>query len=257
MVDVMRKAGYYTVMINTEPGNAQWGNYLNHLDFDEVYTPASEYSFVPDKTSYEELYNMAERFNSQNRKFFIVIYTIGTHASFDSTDQKYGDGLDTELNKFYDCDYQFGLFFEKFKDSSLVNNTAVALTTDHATFADELFVNAFPGYYRKCTDCDKIPFYVYYKGLTKAVDAKNRNSMDLAPTMLDMLGLLAPDTFMGRSLFLDKEQDYAADTIFWDPFTMLYTGGGELIQLMECEGGMDLYNTWIENITRYSAISTQ
>ena len=34
-----------------------------------------------------------------NQPYLIAMYTLGTHASFDSVDEIFGDGSEAELNK--------------------------------------------------------------------------------------------------------------------------------------------------------------
>lgn len=43
------------------------------------------------------------------------VYTFGTHISFDSMDEKFGNGKDSVLNKFADMDAQFGAFMNRVK----------------------------------------------------------------------------------------------------------------------------------------------
>lgn len=64
--------------------------------------------------------------------------------SFDSPDQKFGDGKHFLLNRFYNFDYYFKEFLQKFENSSLADNTILVFTADHATFEDSDFQAFLP-----------------------------------------------------------------------------------------------------------------
>ena len=108
--------------------------------------------------------------------------------------------------------------------NSDLSDTIIIFTTDHATYGDEDFVNTFPGYYRANNGADQIPFFIYYKGIKANVNADGRNSLDMAPTVLDILGLPRPDSFLGYSIYEGKYSNTILDTYFWNPGSCLFTG---------------------------------
>ncbi|RGD66415.1 MULTISPECIES: sulfatase-like hydrolase/transferase [Hungatella] len=189
---------------------------------------------LSDKEAYELLFDtIAQKADSEN-PFLVAIYTLGTHASFDSKDQIYGNGSDRLLNKFYDLDYQFGEFINKFNASSLSNDTIIIFTTDHATYADNDYVNSFPENIRYNTMLDQIPFLIYYKGITpETIDADGRNSLDFAPTVLDYLDISAPNYFLGESLFVQKQNNNTYDTVFEVEGKYLDTDGKNISELSD------------------------
>ena len=228
MMDCLRGAGYYSAFINTEPYNSDFVSYLNAMSFDTVITDTAVATGVvqdiSDKDAFELLYNTAEAYGGSGTPFFLGMYSFGTHASFDSEDEIYGNGGNRMLNKFYNVDYQIGAFMEKFKSSPLADNTMVVITADHATYCDEDFRNTFPDYYRADMSCDEIPLLIYYKGNAGQLNAQGRNSLDLAPTILDLLNIGYPESFMGDSLYRAKNERTAMDSFFWCQGKILYTG---------------------------------
>lgn len=203
---VLSKEGYDTSFINTESNNKEFSTYLSHLGFDRIVnSPISkgqEVSF--DMDAYDALF---EQITNQdiNRPFFTSIYTFGTHIGMDSFDKKFQDGSDKVLNRFYDLDYQFGEFIKKFNSSPLAENTIIIFTTDHATYVDDEYLKAFPNHSRTMGNMDKVPFFVYYKGIEpKTIDVFGRNSIDLVPTILDYLDFSRENYFLGTSLFADE-----------------------------------------------------
>ena len=124
---------------------------------------------------------------------------------------------------------------KKFEKSELAEDTIIIFTTDHATYQDDSFVKAFPDWFRAYTFCDEIPLWIYYKGITtEIIDVKGRNTLGLAPTILDYLDISAPNYFLGRSLFV-PEANSSFETYFTESFVYLDTKDGEIRYLSEEE----------------------
>lgn len=131
----------------------------------------------------------------RDKPFFAAAYNFQTHAFLDG-DHKYGDGGNTMLNRFHSYDHDIGEFVARFKASPLHENTVLIITADHATFPEPNVFRAdprVPTYF-----VDTIPMVMYWKGMQHAVvDVAGKNSLDLAPTVLSMVGARN-----GRNLFL-------------------------------------------------------
>lgn len=247
--DIFSALGYNTSFINTEPNHQEFTAYLENLRFDEIigdtsYTCNGLADSISDKDAYEILFDCAEKKAKSNEPFFLAIYTFGTHASLDSTDETFGDGTDAELNKFYNMDCQFGQFMEKFENSSLSDNTLIVFTSDHATYQDDSFNKAFTDYPRAATSFDEIPLFFYYKGITpESIDVNGRNTLNMAPTLLDYLDISTPNYFLGTSLFSGIEGSLL-ETSHSDTY-VLYSSKNDQIQALE---GTDLeeFNTMLQ-----------
>lgn len=239
--DILSDRGYTTTFINTETRNINFTNYLQDMGFDEVISDPAFISngiadSISDKDAYELLFDTAEKLAKDGKPFFTAIYTFGTHTSLDSPDEKFGDESDSLLNKFYNLDYQFGAFMEKYEKSDLAENTIIFFTADHAAYQDRLFKTSFPDYERKHTELDEMPFFIYYKGITpQTLDVEGRNTLDFAPTVLDYLDISTNNYFLGTTLFsgLDNNNNY--DTIFTDSSNYASTRGGEIRSLTDTE----------------------
>jgi len=230
---VFKDNNYATTFINTEPDNPDFTAYLNSFGFDEVISDDNGVrrglaNTVSDKDAYEILFNTMLQKQLEDKPFFISIYTFGTHMSFDSPDEKFGDGSDSLLNRFYNHDIWFGAFIEAFRQSKLSNNTIVVFTTDHGTFVDSDYTKSFSNMMRPSM-IDEIPLFIYYKGITpEIVDAGGRNSLCMAPTLLDYLDISAPNYFLGDSLFGQPQDDNLFDKVFTiDSYISNNWGNGE------------------------------
>ena len=142
-----------------------------------------------------------------NQPFFIATYVEGTHLGQDSPDKKYGTGDNEYLNKFYNQDFWFGKFLEKFEESPLSDNTILVFTTDHASFPVPKFMRTFETESRYFFD--EIPLIIYKKNFKRQIlDAKRLTSLALTPTILDILGIRdVSNHFLGHSLFEKCERE--------------------------------------------------
>lgn len=239
--EIMSVNGYSTTFINSEPGNEDWNRYLEGLKFDELLgsqedaTEGAAAGTYSDGQMYDMLLATGESLNQTGTPFFLSMYTFGTHASLDTAGLTFGDGTDPVLNKFYNTDYELGRFLEAFNNSALAENTVLVFTTDHATYQDSDFSAAFPAYSREHVICDEVPLCIYYKGIeARTIDAKGRNTLDMAPTLLDFLDINSPNYFLGTSLFCDNE-DNTCDTVFNEETINLSTEDGEIRELTSSE----------------------
>lgn len=236
---ILQEEGYNTFWINTEPYNDEFTTYLNSFDFDRMVNKKEDVDdytqTIADKRAYEILFDLALKQKESEKPFFIGIYTFGTHASLESPDEVFGDGLDAEINKFYNVDYQFGLFMEKLENSLLKDDTIIIFTTDHATYQDDSFDISFPNAERSFITIDEIPLFIYYEGIEpQSIDVKGRNTLNLAPTILDYLDISASNYFMGTSLFSGCVGSIC-ETTYQETITTLSTADGIIRELSEIE----------------------
>lgn len=152
--------------------------------------------------------------------------------SFDSPDEKYGDGRNAFLNKFYNADVQFSDFMEKYENSDLSKDTLIIFTGDHCTYADDEYHANYTDTVR-VAQLDEIPLFFYYPGIVpEMIDAEGRNTLDLAPTLMDYLDIDEKNYFFGDSLFLglgDVGNDY--DTVFTDTAEMYSSRNGTVSEI--------------------------
>lgn len=254
--DLLREKGYRTTFINTEPNNPAFVSYLKSLNFEKVDGNIEGLlegmaQSLSDRQAYDKLYDVMQEENKKDQPYFIAIYTLGTHVSFDSTDQMYADGKDAMLNKFYNVDYYFGQFMKKLEASPMAKDTIVIFTTDHCTYLDDSYEASFPDNGRLSWETDKIPLFFYYQGIEPAsFNANGRNSLDLAPTICDYLDISAGNYFLGSSLFAESGNNNYYDTTFNQSQDYLSTRNDRISELSDEEKKI-----FISNITRYFSVS--
>lgn len=137
--------------------------------------------------------------------FFAATYNIGTHAFLADApgDVRYPGSDNAALGKLHNYDAAFGEFLRYFEASPWAANTLLVFTSDHATYPEPSF-REVAGDDLKPYFVDRIPLLVLdpFHRLPKTLDAHGRNSLDLAPTVLQLAGLQTrANSFVGRSLF--------------------------------------------------------
>lgn len=253
--DILHNQGYESFFINTEPHNDDFAKYLEDLNFSELISDKSMNccglaDSVCDKDAYELLYETALEKAKGGIPFFGAIYTFGTHTSFDSVHEKYGDGTDPVLNRFADMDAQFGAFMDMIDKNWIFHNTIVVFTTDHSAYHDDPFHDAFPNHPCSFQSLDEIPLFIYHKGVEpEVIDVNGRNSLGLAPTILDYLDISAPNYFLGTSLFSGDECEIQ-EMAYYDSVVLLGTEQGKVHEMDEADNSVVLEMIHEYNVTK-------
>lgn len=162
---------------------------------------------LDDESLFRGLRTFLDQHSSDPRAapFFIATYNIGTHAFIPvaTAGVKYLSGDSLSLNKLHNYDAALGNFLNWFYASPYAKNTIIVFTTDHATYPDRPY-RAVAGRGLQPYFVDKIPLLILDPThmLPAKFNAKGRNSLDLAPTVLQLLGIQrVPNSFLGHSLF--------------------------------------------------------
>lgn len=208
---ILHKHNYRTLFISPHELKVNVGVMAQAAGFREI-KHSTDYRadsiMLTDKEMYDMLWNELENVGKSGQPFMISAYILGTHHGFDSPDIQYKDGKEPLLNKFHNQDYWFGEFLKKFRNSRHAENTIIILTSDHAIYpipeARELF-NINTGYF-----VGRIPLIIYNKNFpARQIDADRRNSLALAPTVLDLLNIHdEPNYFLGNSLFCSENSEF-------------------------------------------------
>lgn len=136
--------------------------------------------------------------------FFFTTTTIDTHPPFNISKDvvPYGDGKHAVLNMFHTTDDAFNTFWRDFLASDLANNTIVVVTGDHAVFPSTPVQKTVPQDAKTLSFYDEMPLLMYIPNtvLPKEVDVYS-SSIDLAPTLMQMLNVNTPNAFDGLSIF--------------------------------------------------------
>ncbi len=161
---------------------------------------------VDDEKVFDYAIEWLEKYPAK-RPFLLTISTINSHPPYKGSYKHPDAGGNPMINGFYSTDKAFGKFWNFFKKSKFNGNTVVILTADHAMGNSNeytAFVKNFEEHYRPFFD--NIPCFIYFPGgAWKGV--KNNTpcfSLDLTPTILEMMNLDLANPFMGLSIFSER-----------------------------------------------------
>ena len=213
---ILRQQGYRTVFFSPHQRAEALTPFVRMLGFDDVYTAARSRSgllehpdplfndALTDRDQFSALAAYLQRYRG-DAPLFIGMYTLDTHAFLDipAGGIPYGDGSNPSLNTLHTLDARIGVFYDYLRSSKYAADTLFVLTTDHAHYPEPPFVKvAGSGY--KPYFVDRIPLLIHasWLPLPPRLDVHGRTSLDLAPTILQLLGVdQLPNSFLGHSLF--------------------------------------------------------
>lgn len=213
--EILERHGYDTHWFEADFGNGtkRKVEFLRRNGFDNFHTA------VPRKNppigwgaADEDTFDYALDVLSRSKQpFFAEIMTLSNHwpweAGFPTSGRTPRSGGSNAYRQYQDgvfyTDHAVGTFIERFKKSKLAGTTAVVITGDHAymhldhpKIADNPVVQREVGF--------RVPFMIWAPGLLAPGRLDTLGShIDLAPTLLDLLGIRETNAFLGTSLLRD------------------------------------------------------
>ncbi len=152
----------------------------------------------------EDLFDQADEIFSGmgEQPFFGLVFTSSFHSPFEFPDDRielHEQPKNSKLNAVKYADYALGHFFKKARDSNYWHNTVFLVVADH----DE-----------RVRGASLVPIASYHiPGLIMAADLEPRvyhrlaSQIDLAPTLLGLLGIEAGVPMIGRNLLSLDDED--------------------------------------------------
>lgn len=218
---MLGQRGYETVFFSPHSSGDAMTRLAQMLGFGQIYTAERSRrellrhadpifgEALTDRDAYRALSRYLEQ-RQGNTPFFVGLYSLNTHAFLDipPSGVPYRDGKEPSLNTLHTADAAFGAFYTWFMASKYADNTLLILTSDHAHYPEPPYVRV-AGHPYQPYFVDRIPLLIQapWLKLPARFDAHARTSLDLAPTVLQMLGIKrAPNSFLGHSLF-DRRHD--------------------------------------------------
>jgi glucan phosphoethanolaminetransferase (alkaline phosphatase superfamily) len=137
----------------------------------------------------------------KDQPIFVHAHLMGTHGpNFNPTVKKFSDG--TVQDKSWDIDYYddsiytfdilFGKLIDKLKKKNLLDNTVIILYSDHGI-----------GF----NSNKRLPLIFKFPGVNfGGEDVNIGQNLDIAPTVLDYLGITIPDWMTGNSLLRNNDE---------------------------------------------------
>ncbi|MFP4105635.1 MAG: LTA synthase family protein [Phycisphaerae bacterium] len=153
---------------------------------------------VPDHHIFDKAHEQFKAMGEE--RFFGVILTVSNHEPFavpEDVDVDYlkGDDLETRIaNAYRYSDWALGRFMEKARQSEYFANTVFVIVADHGRFLDQNRLIDVPGF--------RVPCVFYAPGILPARTVPIVSShVDVAPTLMSVMGGAFEHRFLGRNLF--------------------------------------------------------
>jgi len=159
---------------------------------------------VDDAAMYEDILNWIDE--APDRPFFVFAYTIETHHPYVAPRRQYDFGVNDPdfhryLNAVREADRKIARFLEELRLRGLDRDTLVAITADHGESFGEhgQRMHSFCQYEQDV----HVPLVLLYEGFAGQArrEACVGQHIDVAPTLLHLLGIPAPAEWQGQSLF--------------------------------------------------------
>jgi len=168
---------------------------LDRSDFKEVKGEFANAWGVADEYLYKNAMEAMDADFAKGKRFLAHIMTTSNHRPFTYPDGRVDvpspGGREGSVKY---TDWAIGRFIEQAKAKPWFKDTLFVIVADHCASAAGNTTVPVAGFH--------IPLILYGPSILKpGVDARLCSQMDIAPTLLDLLGVTGESTFFGRSLF--------------------------------------------------------
>lgn len=142
----------------------------------------------------------------QEQRFFMWVHYLDPHSKYMPHEQfafgkKSRDLYDGEVAF---TDFHVGRLLDALAASPLAKNTAIFVTSDHGeAFGEHGMIRHG---FELWEELIRVPYIVYFPGVTPRRETARRGSIDFAPTFMELLGVPLPtgdDALSGQSLVKD------------------------------------------------------
>ena len=170
----------------------------------EVNTP--DRRWITDEMRLDEIRRII---NEAPRPFFVNVHTMGTHGELFRTSQRvYSteddypvpwsiDGYDDAI---MDFDRHVEQIYRMLADAGILESTVLIVSSDHGFNHNGL---------------ERLPMLLRLPGAGRnGTIGGNTQRLDIAPTLLDILGIGRPDWMEGRSMLEPVSADFERQTVF-------------------------------------------
>ncbi|MFW5996109.1 MAG: LTA synthase family protein [Halanaerobiaceae bacterium] len=154
----------------------------------------------------------------EEEPFFSYFITVTSHTPFNFyPEEKYRDKF-KEIESRFVRDYfrsinytdtALEMFFNGLEERGLMDDSVVIVYGDHGAGIDRKEFSSRGEFVmeRDVKEPENIPLFIKYPGIEPEIDDRPGTPVDLAPTILDLLGeTQKPEEFVGHSLLQEKEE---------------------------------------------------
>lgn len=222
--EFMRRCGFEFVqaltqdLTKTMDPEVFWGwGAQDDAFYDRFFTWLSESDPHPSSSSQRDL----------SRPLFAFLATISSHSPYDEIPRSQCRAFPNPTSKaewyaniINQVDRGIGRFLDNLEHSVYASNAIVVITSDHSIPMGEHGAHSLQaGFFEESF---RIPCLILWPGKLKPRLIENEpfSQVDIAPTLLDLAGIITPHHFTGRSIFQQTTQPRSA--VLVQPYDGLY-----------------------------------
>ena len=181
-------------------------HFIERSSFNDADLPAEMLAFgqdLPDEMVFDRIADELDALG--DRKFFATVLTMSNHPPYmipsGRVEQVPGKELPAKrLSAYRYADWALGRFFERARASKWFDRTIFVLVADHGHWLNQLTPVDVPSF--------RVPCVFYAPGIIKPQRIRTVCSqVDIAPTLLALLGGAYEHSFMGRNVPAVEEGD--------------------------------------------------
>jgi len=179
------------------------------MDLEESYLGINDYDFFNQSLDYLE---------QANQPFFAYMITVSTHTPFNfypesETQKEYSDIDNPIVYDYFQSvsflDKSLEMFFYQLQQRGLAENTLFIIYADHQAGIDEKEYSSSEEFVtdENINQPEHIPLIINYPAVQADVIKKTGTTTDIAPTILDIMGIeQKPKEFIGSSLLKGEQK---------------------------------------------------
>lgn len=228
LVRVLDENGYETLAFHANDGEffhrnkayAEMGfdRFYSREDYDEEETVFREGRSYFGVNDYDFLLQSIDYIEAAPRPFFAFLITVTSHTVFDlyppsEEREEFADVTPILTRDYFNSvsflDQALEMFFFQMEARGLAEETVFLLYSDHGAAVESQLYSSHPETElpQQFERPERIPMMIVHKDVPSDVIAKTGTTVDLAPTVLDLLGAeRVPEEFAGRSLLFPEEE---------------------------------------------------
>ena len=223
LVKILRENGYRTALLH--PGNLKYARqnvFLKHRGFDMLidakvlkrppYTELLNWG-IDDRAFIEPAVKFARDAREKGKPFFMILQPVSPHHPYEIPDEKFRVLPERSsyhprrgwyyryLSSLHYSDFVLGRTVEEMEKAGFADDTLFIVLADHGEAFGQHRRNYNHPFYVYQENVH-VPFIIYNRKLFKKTRDLERitRHIDLAPTVLDLLGIKGDSRFQGRSV---------------------------------------------------------
>lgn len=177
----------------------------------------------------EDLFNKAHQIFTekakQNKPFFSLVFSSSNHDPYEFPDNKialYDETKNTRNNAVKYADYALGKYFEKAQTSSYWDDTVFLVVADHDARVHKANLVPINNFH--------IPGLILGKDIKPKKDSRIASHIDLAPTLLSLIGIDSTHPMVGRD-FTKLDDNYQGRAMMQFASNQAYMKGNDVVVL--------------------------